>query len=137
MRNGTSKRHILVVDDEPQVRATICDALILEGYDVTTAANGSEALKALETFEPDAIVFDLWMPVVDGFEFRRAQAKSHPDIPVVVLSALDLRDPKLAALNANALVPKPFDLDTLYTAVADVLKPANGTDERRAATPRV
>ena len=114
-------RRVLVVDDEPQVRATIREALLLEGYDVSEASNGAEALALLPTVLPEVIVLDLWMPIMDGWAFRRAQSVSHADIPVVVISALDLSSPRLEELGADALVGKPFDLDALYSAVAEVL----------------
>jgi CheY-like chemotaxis protein len=114
-------RRILVVDDEPQLRATIREALHLEGYDVVEAGNGAEALTLLASARPDAIVLDLWMPVMDGWEFRRAQLAAYPRIPVVVLSALDLSNERLDELGADALIGKPFDLEVLFGAVADVL----------------
>ncbi len=114
-------RRVLVVDDEPQVRATIREALSLEGYDVSEASNGAEALALLPTLLPEVIVLDLWMPVMDGWAFRRAQSASHADIPVIVMSALDLSSPRLEELGADALIGKPFDLEVLYDTVADVL----------------
>jgi CheY-like chemotaxis protein len=66
-------------------------------------------------------VFDLWMPVMDGWEFRRRLLASHPRVPVVVLSALDLPSERLGELRADAVVNKPFDLDTLYEALEQVL----------------
>ncbi len=110
-----------MIDDEPQVRATIREALALEGYDVSEASNGAEGLALLPTVLPEVIVLDLWMPVMDGWAFRKAQSVSHADIPVVVISALDLSSTKLEELRADALIGKPFDLDVLYSAVADVL----------------
>jgi CheY-like chemotaxis protein len=114
---------VLLVDDEPQVRATIGEALTLEGYEVTEASNGAEALALLRTARPDVIVLDLWMPIMDGWEFRKAQVQSHPGIPLVVLSALDLTHERLAELRAEALLGKPFDLDQLYESVAKALGP--------------
>jgi two-component system response regulator MprA len=114
-------RRVLVVDDEPQVRASVTEALELEGYEVAQATNGAEALVLLASQSPDVIVLDLWMPVMDGWAFRRAQLATHPHIPVVVLSALDLSSERLHELRANALIGKPFDLDVLYGAVHDVL----------------
>ncbi len=119
--SGARGRRVLVVDDEPQVRSTIRDALSLEGYEVVEASNGAEALALLPTVLPEVIVLDLWMPVMDGWAFRRAQSVSHAHIPVIVISALDLSSPRLAELAADALIGKPFDLDVLYKAVADVL----------------
>ncbi len=112
---------MLVVDDEPQVRATVSEALALEGYAVSEASNGAEALALLATVRPEAIVLDLWMPIMDGWAFRRAQLASHPQIPVIVVSALDLSSERLEELRADALIGKPFDLDMLYAAVQDVL----------------
>lgn len=109
---------MLIVDDETQVRETVCEALSLEGYEVTAASDGAQALELIPTVRPDVIVFDLWMPVMDGWAFRRAQQASHPEIPVVVLSALNMRDPRLQELSAEAIVAKPFNLDDLYAAVA-------------------
>jgi len=110
-----------VVDDEPQVRATVREALALAGYDVSEASNGAEALALLRTAEPEAIVLDLWMPIMDGWAFRRAQRASHPQIPVIIVSALDLSSEHLEELDASAVIGKPFDLDTLYDAVESAL----------------
>ncbi len=112
---------MLVVDDEPHVRATIRDALVYEGYEVSEAGNGAEALAAMRRVLPDAIVLDLWMPVMDGWQFRREQRRAHPGIPIVVLSALDLASERLDELGADALVGKPFDLDVLYGAISAVI----------------
>lgn len=119
---GSPRTRILIVDDESQVRATVSEALSLEGYEVTEASDGAQGLALLETIRPDVIVLDLWMPVLDGWGFRRAQLASHPDIPVVVLSALDLSNERLEELRADALLAKPFDLDALYSAVDTVLR---------------
>ena len=118
-------RRVLVIDDEPQVRATIREALVLEGYDVSEASNGAEGLALLPSLLPEVIVLDLWMPVMDGWAFRKAQTLSHAHIPVIVISALDLSSDRLKELDADALIGKPFDLDVLYGAVADVLAKRN------------
>lgn len=122
MRSASAKRRVLVIDDETQVLETVCEALALEGYDVTPASDGAAGLALIPTVRPHVIVFDLWMPVMDGWEFRHAQKAAHPEIPVVVLSALNPRDPKVQDLAADALVAKPFDLDDLYSAVARVIR---------------
>lgn len=115
------RHQVLVVDDEPQVRATVREALAFEGYDVTEATNGAEALALLPTVRPAAVVLDLWMPVMDGWAFRRAQLASHPEIPVIVISALDLPSERLEELRAVTLLGKPFDLDALYDAVRNAV----------------
>jgi two-component system, OmpR family, response regulator MprA len=123
--DGTqARRRVLVVDDEPQVRATVCEALALEGYDVTEASNGAEALSLLASAAPEAILLDLWMPVMDGWAFRRAQLLTHPHVPVIVLSAQSLSGDRLSELHPDALLGKPFDLQALYDAVESVLRRA-------------
>ncbi|HEY3218076.1 MAG TPA: response regulator [Candidatus Limnocylindria bacterium] len=116
------RRRVLVVDDEPQVRATVSEALALEGYDVTEARDGAEALALLASAPPEAILLDLWMPVMDGWAFRRAQLLTHPEIPVVVLSAQNISGDRLMELRPDALIAKPFDLQALYDAVETVLR---------------
>ena len=132
MATRPGRYSVLIVDDEAQLRLTIADALTLEGYDVSTATNGADALALIPHVKPDVIVFDLWMPVLDGFEFRKALLATYPDVPVIVLSALDMRNPRLAELEATALLAKPFDLESLYAAIEGVLRRPNGTGERPA-----
>ena len=112
---------MLVVDDEAQVRATVREALLYEGYVVTEAENGADALVAVANAEPDVVLIDLWMPVMDGWQLRKSLLETHPRLPVVVLSAVELRTEDLIRLEADAVVEKPFDLDDLYHAVSDVL----------------
>ena len=113
---------MLVVDDEPQVRATVREALAYEGYTVSEATDGAAALDAIAKGAPDVVVFDLWMPVIDGWELRKRLLASHPDLPVVVLSAVELTSSDLIRLDASVVLEKPFALDDLYRAVARALE---------------
>ncbi len=107
-------KSVLVVDDDPSIRAFMAIALRMEGFDVDTAANGVEALDKARQNHSDAIVLDLMMPVMDGRDFIRAwRAESFNDpAPVVVMSAGDARlgteEP-----GVQAFLAKPFDLDLL------------------------
>ena len=112
---------MLVVDDEPQVRATVREALLYEGYTVTEAENGADALSAIANSAPDIVLIDLWMPVMDGWQLRKSLLESHPHLPVIVLSAVELKHEDLIRLEADAVVEKPFDLDDLYDAINDAL----------------
>src|SRR5436853_7306737 len=80
------RAHVMVVDDEPQVRATVREALEYEGYEVSEAGTGAEALALLAAKPADAVVFDLWMPVMDGWELRRRVLAAYPALPVVEVS---------------------------------------------------
>ena len=112
-----------MVDDEYNIRLILQDALSLEGYDARTAANGREALRLLERWQPDAIVLDLIMPEMDGQSFREAQRRldGKADIPVIVLSGAHDAGSQAKALEAAAVLFKPFDLDDLFAAVTKVL----------------
>lgn len=112
---------ILVVDDEPQVRATVREALAYEGYDVIEAADGAQALDVIPRTSPDVVVLDLWMPVMDGWTLRKRLQERYPEIPVIVLSAMEMKDADLIALDAFVL-EKPFELDELYAAIRSALE---------------
>jgi CheY-like chemotaxis protein len=110
------KRSVMVVEDDHLIRQVIAEALEEEGFDVVEAANGKEALEALRSAHPSLILLDLMMPVMNGWEFRRAQlADPHiADIPVIVLSAL-----KDHQVEAQKSFTKPFDLEDLLDTVWD------------------
>ncbi len=116
---------VLVVDDDPAIRGFLSETLLDEGYEVRDAANGQEALDALDAWHADVILLDLMMPVMDGWTFRQRQleAGSINHIPVIVMSAARaLPDERLRAV---ATFSKPFDLGTLLETVQRV---ATGRD---------
>ena len=107
---------VLIIEDDPETSAALSVLLQLEGYDVSSAADGRAGLTEARAHRPDVILLDLMMPVMDGWGFRAAQKldSTLADIPVVVVSALaDRRD-----IGASAFVPKPCDLDAVLGAVA-------------------
>jgi CheY-like chemotaxis protein len=122
--------HILVVEDEFAIRETVTEVLEGEGFRVTCASNGAEALIKLdEAAEPPALILlDLMMPVMDGWEFRLAQRRNprFSEIPVIVLSAGAGMESRLAALSPDAFLPKPFELDHLLHTVARVCRRHGG-----------
>ncbi|MGZ8512376.1 MAG: response regulator transcription factor, partial [Candidatus Limnocylindria bacterium] len=78
---------VLVVDDEPQIRATVAEMLEIEGYSVEEAANGADALRAIERQAPDLILLDMRMPVLDGWAFAAELNRRQVEIPIVVMTA--------------------------------------------------
>lgn len=111
---------ILVVDDDPSASEALSTLLEDEGYDVARAANGQVALNHLNSAPtPAAIILDLMMPVMDGWEFRRRQQKNADlaSIPVVVVSAL--RQPK-SIEGVAAILTKPLDVDRLLGIVSEL-----------------
>jgi signal transduction histidine kinase len=113
---------LLVVDDDVELRTSLADVLRDAGFGVLEAANGQDALTLLRSEPPpDAILLDLMMPVMDGWEFRAAQ-KREPSLartPVVVMTADG--SPHAEAVDAALFVRKPFDLRTLLDGVDRVL----------------
>jgi len=116
---------ILVVDDERAVRESLKRALELEGYDIELAADGQEALYRLETDDqPDAVVLDVLMPGVDGLEVCRRLRKGGSRVPVLMLTARDEVENRVAGLDAGAddYVTKPFALEELLARVRALLR---------------
>ena len=110
---------VLIVDDDDDVCGLLEACLGLEGFDVLTARNGSDALRQLHENRPALILLDLMMPIMDGVEFRRNQAHDPRvrDIPVVCLSARHDAAQTAARLGLAGFISKPFDLDAVVTAV--------------------
>jgi len=125
---------ILVVDDEAAVRESLRRALALEGYDVELAADGAEALYRLDVGEvhPDAIVLDVLMPNVDGLETARRLRGAGNRIPILMLTARDEVEARVAGLDAGAddYVVKPFALAELLARLRALLRrTTNGAGE--------
>src|SRR5207302_6739839 len=121
---------ILVVDDERAVRESLRRALELEGYDVELAPDGKAALERLEAEDdqPDAVVLDVLMPGPDGLEVCRRLRKSGSRVPVLMLTARDEVESRVAGLDAGAddYVTKPFALEELLARVRALLRRAAG-----------
>ena len=119
---GTGLR-ILVIEDDPDVRESLRDVLSDSGYDVSCAEEGRSGLAALaaQPRAPAAILLDLTMPGMDGYQFM-AELRRHPRwaaIPVLVLTA-QASSTKPNVRGAALVVRKPIDLDELLTLVAQV-----------------
>jgi two-component system, OmpR family, response regulator MprA len=115
---------ILVVDDEPSVRAALQRALALERYEVELAADGGEALERLAASPPDAVVLDVAMPVLDGLEVCRRLRAAGDRTPVLMLTARDAIDDRVEGLDAGAddYLVKPFALRELQARLRALLR---------------
>jgi len=126
---------ILVVDDERAVRESLRRALELEGYEIELAADGQEALHRLEPngdAQPDAVILDLLMPMMDGLEVCRRLRRAGNRVPVLMLTARDEIENRVAGLDAGAddYVTKPFALEELVARVRALLRRTTaGEDE--------
>ena len=118
-------KRIMAVDDSPSVRKLLEFSLKAKGYLVSTAEDGQEALGVLDQEKFDAIILDINMPRMDGFEFlRRVRADGrHTAIPVLMLTTegQDADRAKAMSLGATAYIVKPFKPTDILAAVATML----------------
>ncbi|MBI3803110.1 MAG: response regulator [Nitrospirae bacterium] len=106
------KKMILVVDDDPSIRHYLADLLSSEGYAVCLASGGEEALAQIkQKVSPDAVILDIMMPRVDGFETLRKIREIDKTVPIIVLSAIGQTGTIVQAvkMGASDYLKKPFD----------------------------
>jgi two-component system, OmpR family, response regulator VicR len=113
---------ILVIDDEPTVRAVVHDVLVDEGYTVITAANGADALERLKTVVVDLILCDQMMPVMPGEAFAQALRAEprYQALPLILMSAVSTASIQSRSLY-TAVVEKPWTIDGLLRAITAAL----------------
>ena len=116
--------HVLVVDDDEDVRTSLERALRVSGFAVRGAADGISALRAVAELPPDCVVLDINMPGMDGVAVVTALRALGHEVPVCVLSARDTVDDRVAGLEAGAddYLVKPFALDELIARLRALLR---------------
>jgi two-component system response regulator MprA len=125
---------ILVVDDEPAVQNALSRALALERYQVSQAADGREALERLGAAPFEVVILDISMPHVDGLEVCRRLRKGGDRTPVLMLTAREEVDDRVAGLDAGAddYLVKPFALRELLARVRALLRRSGEDDEQES-----
>ena len=125
---------ILVAEDEPLMLMAIEAKLKNEGFEVTRAQDGREALKSLETSLPDLIITDILMPYTSGLELISiVKSNQNKKIPIIVLSGLGQEDTVMEAfqLGADDFITKPFNPTELSVRVKRLLKIPTGPAKRK------
>lgn len=117
-------KKILIVDDELNMRLVLSAMLKKEGFDVSAAANGREALQILQSIKVAVVITDLKMPDIDGMELLTRIAERYPEIPVIMITAHGTIATAVEALKKGAFdyITKPFDLDDLKNIVSKAIK---------------
>jgi len=112
--------HVLIVDDEMNIRRVLAAMLKREGYEATTSADGEQALAVLAKNPVDVVVTDLVMPRMGGMDLLKRVATDFPDVPVIVITAHGSVDSAVAALKAGAFdyITKPFEQEELKKVIA-------------------
>jgi CheY-like chemotaxis protein len=125
--------HVLVVEDEADLRAIVATVLVEEGYQVTLARDGAEAVERLRRDRPDVILLDLRLPRLDGASVLAAyRAMPGPHAPVIAFSALPDAAEAAEDLGVSDVLPKPFRVADLIRLVAGhTRRSAPGTTDGR------
>jgi CheY-like chemotaxis protein len=123
---------VLVADDSETILLLLRTRLEMEGYEVTTAADGQEVVEALAAMQPEQephlILLDAMMPRMSGLDALRTMRDDGRDVPVLIVSAhrAEATLSEAEELGANGCVPKPIDFDDLLGRIADLTSNADG-----------
>ena len=124
---------LLVVEDEYDLNNILCRHLMKNGYGVDSCSNGVEALEYMQVTVYDAIILDIMMPIMDGYEFLNRIRSNHDQTPVILLTARDSLQDKILGLDSGAddYIPKPFRMMELISRIKARLRRAvdKGTEE--------
>ena len=128
---------IVVVDDEPSIRELLVASLHFAGFEVNTAASGSEAIEVIEKVQPDLIVLDVMLPDIDGFTVTRRIRQEGINAPVLFLTARDDTQDKIMGLTVGGddYVTKPFSLEEVVARIRAILRNEDSHDVTRAGQP--
>ena len=117
-------KKILLIDDEPGLREMMSLRLKANNYNIVTASNGQEGLDMVKKENPDLVILDVHMPVMDGFQFFKIIKKDSQksNIPILVLTARGQMKDTFEAFDADAFIPKPFKSEEVVAKVNFLLK---------------
>ncbi|RBP99953.1 response regulator transcription factor [Bifidobacterium xylocopae] len=120
----TIEASIVVVDDEPSIRDLLVASLHFAGFEVTTAASGTEAIEVIERVQPDLIVLDVMLPDIDGFTVTSRIRQDGVTAPVLFLTARDDTQDKIMGLTVGGddYVTKPFSLEEVVARIRAILR---------------
>ena len=123
---GTKERYVLLVDDDGHLAKMLTFLFMANGFKLESAKNGIDGLEALKRIKPEAIILDIMMPVMNGFEFleKIKEDAALKNLPVIVLSALPSIDnqEKVLSLGAYDYMVKPFKSSELIKKTLEVIE---------------
>ena len=123
MSDPHQQTRALLVEDDPNIVDLIRSNLAVRGFDTVVSGNGEEALRLIETEDPDIVLLDLMLPDADGMELCR-RIREHSSVAVIVVSARGGERDKVTALNMGAddYMTKPFSVDELLARITATLR---------------
>ena len=127
---------ILVVDDDPKIASALMRLLSYEGYAVSTAADGAQALAEILRLNPDLVVLDIMMPEIDGLEVCRRMRAAGDETPVLMLTAKSSVPDRVAGLDTGAddYLVKPFAQEELLARIRNLLRRQQSTEQLQFGT---
>jgi two-component system OmpR family response regulator len=127
--------NVLVVDDEAVLAEMVSMALRYEGWNITTATDGTSAITSARTARPDAVVLDVMLPDMSGLEVLRKLREQNPHLPVLLLTAKDALEDRIAGLTAGGddYVTKPFSIEEVVLRLRALLRRTGVTTEDSGA----
>ena len=117
LRRTRRRVSVLVVDDDADTRDLLAMTLLRRGYSVVTSSNGSDALDVLRSTEPEMILLDIQMPVMDGAEFRQAQRRDSRLIRIPTIVMTGSREEPVLDIGVMETLAKPFTREELLALV--------------------
>ena len=128
MLTDSVPRRVLVVDDEPNLVDVIAMALRFNGFTVSSAGTGTDALSQVREFKPDLLVLDVMLPDMEGFEIARRLGAERSSTPIIFLTARDDTSDKIRGLTLGGddYMTKPFSIEELLARVRTVLRRTGG-----------
>jgi two-component system OmpR family response regulator len=126
----------LIVDDEASLGELLSTVLRFEGWQVESVLTGHAAIRAARSLDPDVILLDVMLPDLGGLEVMRRIRMTHPDVPVLFLTAKDAVEDRIAGLTAGGddYVTKPFSLEEVVARLRALLRRSGATAAREEAT---
>ena len=124
---------IMIVDDDKNTRKLLSTVLEADGYRVTTAQDGQEALEALEKEKIDLVVLDIMMPKVDGYEFTKVLREANSSLPILMVSAKQLPEERHRGflVGTDDYITKPIDVEEMLLRIKALLRRARIASEHR------
>jgi DNA-binding response OmpR family regulator len=125
-------KHIVIVEDETDIREMLVELLVSEGFRVTPAADGIEGLNQIAKSEPDLVILDLGLPKMSGESVCLELRKKYPQLPIIILTARDTSLDVIHGfqLGADDYIAKPFNMEELLARVKARLRSTNHEDEK-------
>lgn len=125
--------HVLVADDDKNIRRLLRAVLEQNGYTVTTAVDGEDAMKKLEEAPIDLLVLDIMMPKMDGYAFTKELRDARSDLPILMISAKQLPEDRHQGflVGTDDYMTKPLDLEEMLLRIKALLRRAKIVSERK------